>query len=190
MSRVHRIFKKEQILTIPNLLSVIRLLMIPLIIWLYCDAQRYHAAVIVILLSGLTDIADGIIARKCNMVSDFGKILDPIADKLTQIALIFCLATKHKLMIPLIIEFVLRELCMLVMGYITIRKHDSVNSSKWYGKLTTVVLYAVMMILILFPRIPNAVADGMIIACSLILLVSFLLYVRFYVQFWKKAHTA
>lgn len=185
---MQQIFKKDQILTIPNLLSMIRLLMIPLIIWLYCDAQRHQAAAAVILLSGLTDVADGIIARKCNMVSDFGKILDPIADKLTQIALLLCLTAKYRLMIPLIIAFVLRELCMLVMGCITIRKYDSVNSSKWYGKLTTAVLYAVMMILILFPGIPDAAADGMIIACGLIMLVSFVMYVRFYIQFWRKAH--
>lgn len=183
---MHRVFKKDQILTIPNLLSVIRLLMIPLIIWLYCYAQMYHAAVVVILLSGLTDIADGFIARKYNMVSDFGKILDPVADKLTQAALILCLTVKHKLMIPLIIEFALRELCMLIMGYITIRKHDSVNSSKWYGKLTTVILYAVMMILILFPRIPDTVANGMIIGCGLLMLASLFMYVRFYMQFWRR----
>ena len=89
---MHRILKKDQILTIPNLLSIIRLLMIPLIIWLYCEAQQYGLAVIVILLSGLTDIVDGFIARKYHMVSDFGKILDPAADKLTQAALILCLS--------------------------------------------------------------------------------------------------
>lgn len=186
---MHRVLKKEQILTIPNLLSLLRLLMIPLIIWLYCGAEQYYAAVGVIVLSGLTDVADGIIARKFNMVSDFGKILDPIADKLTQGALIICLTIKHKLMIPLIIEFALREICMLVMGYITIKKQDSVNSAKWYGKVTTVVLYAVMMLLILFPQIPNAAADGMIIACGLVMLFSFVMYVRFYVQFWREARS-
>ncbi len=184
---MHRVLKKEQILTIPNLLSFLRLLMIPWIIWLYCGAEQYPAAVAVIVLSGLTDVADGIIARKFNMVSDFGKILDPIADKLTQAALILCLTVKHKLMIPLIIEFGLREICMLVMGYITIRKQDSVNSAKWYGKLTTVVLYAVMMLLILFPGISDGAADGMIITCGLVMLFSFLMYVRFYVRYWRKA---
>lgn len=186
---MHRVLRKEQILTIPNLLSLLRLLMIPLIIWLYCGAEKYYAAVGVIVLSGLTDVADGIIARKFNMVSDFGKILDPIADKLTQAALIICLTVKHKLMIPLIVEFGLREICMLVMGYITIRKQDSVNSAKWYGKMTTVVLYAVMMLLILFPRIPGVVADGMIIACGLVMLFSFVMYVRFYIGFWREAHS-
>ena len=79
-------------------LSVVRLLLIPVIVWLYCGKQEYTAAVVVILLSGITDIADGIIARKYHMVSDFGKILDPIADKLTQAAIILCLTYNYPLM--------------------------------------------------------------------------------------------
>ena len=91
---MNRIFNKKDILTIPNLLSLLRLLMIPVIVWLYVKEKNYYAATGMVILSGATDIADGIIARKCNMVSDFGKILDPIADKLTQAALIICLSLK------------------------------------------------------------------------------------------------
>ena len=177
---MHRILKKDQILTIPNLLSLVRLAMIPLIVWLYCQQKNYPAAVAVIALSGLTDIADGIIARKFNMVSDFGKILDPIADKLTQAALILCLTTRYELMIPLIIEFVIREFFMLILGYLVIRKTDTVNSSQWFGKLTTVMLYAVMSVLILFHDIPLWCANVMIALCAVTMLISFILYTRFY----------
>ena len=189
---MHRILKKDQIFTIPNFLSLLRLLMIPVIVWLYCEEQRYRAAVVVILLSGLTDIADGIIARKFNMTSDFGKILDPIADKLTQAALIISLTSKYELMVPLIIEFIVREFIMLILGYITIRKKDSVNSSQWFGKLTTVMLYAVMMVLILFPRIPLWAANTLIVMCGMTMLLSFVGYARFYKKFLSqkqgKAH--
>lgn len=157
--------------------------MIPVIVRLYCVEQRYRAAVVVILLSGLTDIADGIIARKFNMTSDFGKILDPIADKLTQAALIICLISKYKLMIPLIIEFIVREFIMLILGHITIRRKDSVNSSQWFGKLTTVMLYAVMMILILFPQIHLWAANTLIAMCGVAMLLSFIGYARFYKKF-------
>ena len=176
---MHRVFKKEQILTIPNLLSLIRLLMIPLIVWLYIK-DRYTAAVIVIIISGLTDVADGIIARKCGMISDFGKILDTLADKLTQAAIIIGLATKYMLMIPLIIEFALREIIMMILGYITIRRKDSVNSSKWYGKVTTVLLYTVFVILIFFPNIPLWLANTLIILCAAMMLLALILYSRFY----------
>ncbi len=95
---MHRIFSKDQVLTIPNLLNVIRLVLIPLIVWLYVGKQAYSAAVIVILISGATDIIDGAIARRFHMVSDLGKILDPVADKLTQAAVILCLAVKYRCM--------------------------------------------------------------------------------------------
>lgn len=175
-----RILKKDQILTIPNLLSLVRLALIPVIIWLYCSRKNQGAVVAVIVLSGLTDIVDGYIARKFNMVSDFGKILDPIADKLTQAALIICLISGYKLMIPLIIEFILRELVMLLMGYLAIRRKNQVNSSQWFGKLTTVMMYAVMSLLILFPGIPMWCANAMIILCGITMLASLIMYARFY----------
>lgn len=183
---MNRVLKKDQILTIPNLLSVIRLLLIPVIVWLYCAKQEYIAAVVVIVLSGVTDIADGIIARKFNMASDFGKILDPVADKLTQAAIILCLIEKHKLMIVLISIFAVKEFCMAVLGYLAIKKKDSVNSAKWYGKVNTVLLYAVMMLLILFPGMPDGAADALIITCCCMLLLSFGLYARFYSKLFGK----
>ena len=121
---MHRIFKKNDILTIPNLLSTVRLALIPLIVWLYCGAENYGAAVAMILLSGLTDVVDGMIARRFNMVSDFGKILDPVADKLTQAALLICLLFTHKLMWALIVLFTVREITMVIMGMIVIKKSD------------------------------------------------------------------
>ena len=87
--------KKENILTIPNLLSLIRILLIPFIIWLYCARKAYLCTIIVIALSGFTDIIDGKIARKFNMVSDVGKVLDPVADKLTQATLVICLIARY-----------------------------------------------------------------------------------------------
>ena len=87
---MHRVFQKEQILTIPNLLSLVRIGLIPVIIWLYCVKKEYTLAVAVIFLSGVTDIVDGWIARHFNMVSDFGKILDPLADKLLVCSALIC----------------------------------------------------------------------------------------------------
>lgn len=177
---MHRVLKKEQLLTIPNLLSIFRLALIPLIIWLYCEKKEYGWTVIVLLLSSATDVLDGFIARKYHMVSDFGKILDPAADKLTQAAIIVCLAVKYKLMIPLIIFFIIKEIIMTAFGYLAIKKKDSVNSAKWYGKANTVILYIVMMLLILFPNISEPTANALIIICGAAMLVSLALYTRFY----------
>lgn len=178
--KMHRVLKKEQILTVPNLLSVVRLAMIPLIVWLYFGKQAYNLAVLVILISGATDIADGIIARRFNMISDFGKILDPVADKLTQAAVIICLIARYNLMGGLIVLFAVKEFVMALLGYLAIRLKDSVNSAKWYGKATTVVLYAAMVVLILYPGMPEMLADALIVVCACDMLVSLALYIRFY----------
>ena len=179
---MHRLFKRDQILTIPNLLSVIRLLMIPVIVWLYCEKQDYIAAAAMIVLSGLTDIADGIIARKFNLVSDLGKILDPVADKLTQAALIFCLVGKFEWMFWLFILFAVKEIVMGISGMVVIKKKDVVNSSQWFGKLATVVLYAVMFFLFLFPDTPVETVNVMILICAAVLLLAFIKYLRFHIS--------
>lgn len=178
---MHKVFKKEQVLTIPNLLSLIRLALIPVIVWLYCHVQKYYAAIAVIILSGVTDIADGIIARKFNMVSDFGKILDPIADKMTQVTLITCLTFKYEWMWVLVVLFVVKELLMGSLGYLSIKSTDTVNSAKWHGKMNTVVLYTVMVVLIMFPEIPDIAANIMIGVCSITMCFSLVLYSKYYI---------
>ena len=177
---MNRLFRKEQILTIPNLLSMLRLLMIPAIIWTYL-ADYHIPSVVLVALSALTDIVDGIIARKCNMVSDFGKILDPMADKLTQAALIVCLIFRYHWMILLFVLFAIKELTMGIVGLVVLKKKDVVNSAQWFGKLSTVVLYAVMGLLFLFPAIPPLAARIMILVCAGVLTLSLVKYVLFYV---------
>lgn len=175
-----RIFKKDQIFTLPNLLSIIRLMLIPVIVYLYCFEEQYIAAMAIIIISGLTDVVDGIIARKFDMVSDFGKILDPIADKLTQITVIFCIATRVSEVWLLVGMFVIKETVMLIMGMVAIKKLDSVNSAKWYGKANTVILYAAMVLFMIFPEMDNAFSSAVVITCAVSLVLSLGLYIRFY----------
>lgn len=181
-----RILKKDQIFTLPNLLSVVRLLLIPLIVYLYCFKKLYGEAVLFIILSGATDIVDGFIARKYNMVSDFGKILDPIADKLTQITVIFCIATRVSAMWLLVVMFIAKELVMMIMGMAAIKKLDSVNSAKWYGKANTVILYAAMILFIIFPQMPKTFSYTLVITCAVSLVISLSLYIHFYYRLFLK----
>ena len=182
---MNRLFRKNQILTIPNLLSVVRLAMIPVIVWLYCGVKNYNAAIGMILLSGATDIVDGWIARHFNMISDFGKILDPVADKLTQATLLLCLLSKYRLMWGLVSLFAVCEITKLILGAVVMKKHDEVNSAKWYGKLNTVVIYAIIMVLILFPNINGIVANCLILLCGAIMLMAHVLYFLFYYRFLR-----
>lgn len=177
---MNRLFKKEQILTIPNLLSLIRLLMIPLIIRLYVVKEEYVLSVAVIVLSGITDVLDGYIARRFNMVSDLGKIVDPIADKLTQFALIACLYNRYTGVRYLLVLFAVKEIIMAVFGVVVMRKKDSINSAQWFGKATTFVLYATMVILFLFPSVPELYASVMFVVCAAMILMSMVKYLAFY----------
>ena len=172
--------KKENVLTIPNLLSLVRILLIPIIIWLYCAQKAYMHTFIVIAISGFTDIIDGKIARKFDMASDVGKVLDPIADKLTQAALVICLIARYPWMWAILALFAVKECLMLLWGYLTLKSTDTINGAKWYGKLSTVVLYAVMMILVLFVDIPQAIATALMLLCGGIMLLSLIMYGRFY----------
>ena len=183
---MHRILKRDQILTIPNLLSLVRLALIPLIVWLYCLKQEYIWAVAVVVLSGATDVIDGFIARKYNMISDFGKILDPIADKLTQAALIVCLLKRYDWMLWLLVLFAAKEIIMGISGLVVIKKKDVVNSSQWFGKLTTVVLYGVMILLFLFPGLPEAFANAMIALCAAVIILSLVKYLLFYKRLFSR----
>lgn len=170
---------KKDILTIPNLLSVIRILLIPVIVVLYARGQAL-AAVLVIVLSGLTDVADGKIARKFNMVSDFGKFLDPVADKLTQAALAVCLFSRYPVMIGLFLLMAVKEALQFFWGLKALKATDNLDSANWYGKVCTVLLYVVMVVLFLFPQIPAALAYVLIGLSAGMLLLSMILYVRFF----------
>lgn len=175
-----KLFKKEQVLTIPNLLSLIRLLLIPLIIWLYVEKSEYILSVVVIIISGITDVLDGYIARHFNMVSDLGKIIDPIADKLTQFALIACLYNRYLGVRYLLALFAVKEIIMAIFGVVVIRKKDSINSAQWFGKATTFVLYATMVILFLFPTVPELYASIMFVLCAGMIIMSMCKYLAFY----------
>lgn len=176
---------KNDILTIPNLLSIIRILLIPVIIMLYCKYDMYIETVIVIAISGLTDIADGFLARNFNMISDFGKVIDPIADKLTQAAMIFCLISHYKCMAVLIGLMIVKESILLICGYLTLKTKDTVNSAKWFGKASTATVYAVMIILFMMPDLPNILSNILIIVCSIVIIGSTILYGRFYYKILK-----
>ncbi|MBR3864580.1 MAG: CDP-alcohol phosphatidyltransferase family protein [Clostridia bacterium] len=177
--------ENSTIFTIPNLLSFFRLVLIPFIVLAYFSANSY-TVVGLLALSGLTDVVDGIIARKFNMVSTLGKILDPIADKLTQGAVIFCLALKYQWMRSLIILFIVKEVTMGSLGLIIIKKFGEINSAKWYGKANTVILYIVMGLLLLLPKLNLFIVNGLILFCAFSLLFALIMYIRFYLKIWKK----
>ncbi|MBQ8165365.1 MAG: CDP-alcohol phosphatidyltransferase family protein [Clostridia bacterium] len=166
----------KKIITIPNILSLFRLMLIPLIAWLYIKKKDYYMTVIVLGLSGLTDVIDGIIARKFNMISDFGKAFDPIADKLTQIIVLFCLVSRFEFMIIPLIILIIKELLAGIIGLLTIKKTHRVHGAVWHGKTTTVLLYIMMTIHIIWYNIPIHISNILILICTAMMLLSAVLY--------------
>lgn len=167
---------QHKIITIPNIISMFRVVLIPFIIYSFVKLNNIPLTVVLIAVSALSDILDGKIARKFNMVSDFGKFFDPVADKATQIALAICLAFKIKMMIPLLIFLLIKEIFMGVSGYIVIKRTGAPDQAKWYGKACTVVLYGSMMAMILFPGMPEWLSFSLICLCAVFMLISIIGY--------------
>ncbi|MDD5902904.1 MAG: CDP-alcohol phosphatidyltransferase family protein [Oscillospiraceae bacterium] len=172
---------RQEAFSIPNLLSYFRLLLIPLFIQLYIRGD-FTEALITLAASGLSDIIDGRIARKYNMVTDLGKVLDPVADKLTQCAMMICVATRYPAMWWLLGIHVVKELIMIVMGYYVLKKTDTVNSAIWCGKLCTGVIYAVMMSHVILPNIPQSVSAASAAVCAGLIVLSLVVYTARYVR--------
>lgn len=128
---------------VPNILTIIRFLLIPIIIILAFQ-DNYIGTIIVLTVSGITDILDGYIARKFNFISDFGKLMDPLADKATQIALLGTLTIQKIIPLWIIVIVIIKEFLM-VSGASFLYGKELVVSSKWYGKLATVLFYVAIV---------------------------------------------
>lgn len=172
---------RAEAFSIPNILSYFRLLLIPLFIVLYVQ-EDFTEALITLAASGLSDILDGRIARKYDMVTDLGKVLDPVADKLTQCAMMLCVAMRYPAMWWLLGLHVVKETVMLIMGWYVLKRTDTVNSAIWAGKLCTGVIYAVMMLHVILPHLPQPVSVGCTIVCAELIVLSLIVYTARYVK--------
>ena len=174
----NKAFKKmgNEFFNIPNMISIFRILLIPVIVYLYCFLHNDFWTLMVIIFSTLTDIADGIIARKCNMITDFGKFIDPVADKLTQITVFICLVTRFNLMLLPLIILVVKEVGSLVLRGVLFKKTGIVEGAHWHGKLSTGVVILIIVLHLVFPTMHASISSGLIIFSSLLMVYSGLLY--------------
>ena len=129
---------------VPNILTIIRFILIPVILF-FIFTGNYLLGFVFFTISGLTDILDGTIARKFNLISTFGKLMDPLADKLTQISVLASLVIKNVIPAWILVIVVLKELIMIV-GASFLYGKDVVVYSKWYGKLATVLFYIAIVV--------------------------------------------
>lgn len=174
---------KREILTIPNLLSLFRLVLIPFYMVIYLNATKpFHflKAGTIMAISCLTDAVDGKIARRFHMVTNIGKILDPLADKITQFALTLCLCMKYPILNPVLILFVIKEVFQLTLGIINLKKGKMLSGALISGKICTTVLFISLIFLVLFPTIQPAIVTSIAITDSLFLAIAFANYIHVY----------
>ena len=187
MSRLH--VSRREVFSVPNLICYARIALMPVFVALYLRARttgEFLAAAVLAGVIALSDLLDGWIARRFHQVTELGKFLDPLSDKLMRAALAFCLASRYPLMWWMVALFVLKEGYMGLMGLLLLRRNGrKLDGAKWFGKLCTALLYACMFLLLAVPGLPAAVVQGLIWLCMAAMLLSALFYIPVFSRLWR-----
>lgn len=139
--------KAQDWLTIPNILSFFRIVLIVPFVYFFLE-KNYVLAAVMLILSGLSDACDGFIARKFNQVTELGKMLDPIADKLTLIAIMVCITIFSPIVLPVMIVLILKDVIMIIGGSRLVKTGIAPPAAKWYGKLGTFMFYVSVCLIV------------------------------------------
>lgn len=181
--------RSKKIFTIPNILSLFRFVLAFVFAYVYLNAsttREYYIAALIIVLSGLTDVIDGKIARHFHMISELGKILDPVADKFTQGIVALCLIKRFPLMLVLFVIFILKESYMAIRGIMVLKATGKNSGALWFGKMNTVIMYAVLFLMLAIPGMPLSVSNILIIFCICVMFFTFFMYAKTYHQLIKQ----
>lgn len=174
---------KKEILTIPNLLSLFRLILIPIYTVIYMKANRvsqYLLAGTILMLSCLTDLVDGRIARQFHMTSTLGQVMDPFADKATQLTLTYCLSRKYAVLQPMLLLLVLKESFQLIAAVAALRNGKMLPGALPAGKVCTTILFSSLILLVFFPDLPIRSIHTLAAVDTVFLIYSFLAYIQAY----------
>ena len=135
---------------IPNILSIIRILLVFVFVIILFVFDNLPLALLTFLIAGLTDVVDGYLARRNNWITNLGKILDPVADKLMQCTVLVSLLIKGIVPWWFVVPFFVKEILTLILGAVVIRRRSVNVVSKWYGKFAVCLFYATVAVAILF----------------------------------------
>lgn len=177
---------------LPNCITVVRILLTPVFVWLYLgfdDLPHFFAAIGVLAVIMLSDVADGAIARKFSLQSRLGELLDPVADKLAQMSIVLCLLLRGIAPWWFFAGAVFKELVMLVCGAVLLKKGVEVQKARWYGKAATAVFYTVICLNLLLPdsilAIPSWVRLAGYIASLVFLYYAFVRYALVHLKLYQ-----
>lgn len=170
---------------IPNILTVLRFFLIPFTVY-YLINDQFILAIVFLFLSGLTDVLDGTIARKFNFITNFGKLIDPLADKLTQVSLLGTLVVKDIIPLWILVIVLIKEAAM-VAGASFLYGKELVVSSKWYGKASTVLFYLAILLSMIFRDLDIQTSIDLIIYCIALIMTIFSL-IMYFREFYMKGY--
>lgn len=146
--KLRELINKKEIFSLPNMISYVRILLIPVWVWAFFTMPDSYIPLVILIVSGLSDMVDGFIARHFNMITTWGKIIDPIADKLTQFTVIVCLAIEYSALWFVLAIFVIKDLFLAIGGYALLRRNGkTVGGAKWFGKICTIIFYGIICVL-------------------------------------------
>lgn len=174
-------------MNLPNFLTIIRLILVPVMTF-FLISKNYTLAISFYVLASVTDILDGYIARKYNLITDFGKILNPLADKLLQFSALVGLWIVDIIPFWITLIFFLKEIFMGLGALKLLRKNDVVVSSKWFGKMSTILFFIAMVFSMFseyFVKLKPYVLPMFILAI-LSLFFSFIMYLLNFIKVEKK----
>ena len=178
---------KEKLKCIPNVLCVIRIALVFVFVYLSLN-DMLNEALIAFLSAGVTDVLDGYLARRNGWITDLGKILDPLADKLMQCTVLIILYYLEILPIWFALVFLLKEFITLVMGLFVIRKRNVVVVSKWYGKAAVCLFYVTVVMSVLFESFLKEhqfVLLLTLLPAAILATGAFIAYVKHYYSWFK-----
>lgn len=170
-------------MNIPNLLTTFRFFLIPVFYLVYTSNIENHfvISIIIFLISGLTDILDGHIARKYNMITKWGTILDPLADKLMTLTVLFCLS-KDQILPRWVFFFILVKEVLMVLGGLKLLRYEKYIPAKYYGKITTFLIYLSIACTIFSKKAGNYI----IYAAIIMAIYAFIKYLKSFIELSKK----
>ncbi len=184
-------FSRKDLVTVPNILTYLRILLIAPFVYFFLQ-KNYIVAAVLIGISGLTDCFDGFLARSLNQVTSLGKILDPIADKVTLISVAVCMLIYMPNILPIMLVLVAKEFMMFLGGFILLLKRITPPPANIFGKIATVVFYFVICLIIFLKAAYNIEIVELIIAgtvfVAIVMLVALAQYIAMYLHLVRKSN--
>ena len=167
-------FKASDLVTVPNILTYLRFLLVAPFIFFFLN-KNYIAAALCIGFSGLSDCLDGFLARKLDQVTSLGKILDPIADKVTLVSVTVCMVIYMPSLLPIMLVMIGKEFLMLLGGLILLIMKITPPPARWYGKVATVIFY-LSVCTIIFLKAAFNITNDMLITVTFIVTAAFMVF--------------